>query len=296
MAEAETETETESLAERKSRWEQHEPTTMEKVTQRLEQEGGVPCPFTWISKREHIQPSPAVAAQYPWLQTAWEALTPDDVKQMTSSVWNNDRLSEVPCYLGWLQCCDHPARKNGRHVHSLSKLELGVFASRDIEQGETVLNYVGAPISYDDANGGSLYSQGFSPGNNTLKIELDAAAVRNLGPMVNDYRDDVTAPRNANTGSSRNANLKPRHTYLSIVSEPTPTNVSVCLVCNHLFRNLDCCDCCSNNQQTDFFVGAGTGGFLSFLSFPSRLRDTFHKGKSCCGVRPPCIQSIAGTR
>lgn len=161
-----------TAAARKVRWEQHEPTSMVKVTQRLAREG--PVPFKWISLPAHLQPSPAVARTYPWLQRAWETMTRDDVKQMTEFVWNGGRLDKSPVYLGWLQCPDHPARKHGQHVHNLSHLELGVFASRDIEKGEVVLNYVGAPISWEDPNGGSLYSQGFSPGNDTLKIELDA--------------------------------------------------------------------------------------------------------------------------
>jgi hypothetical protein len=45
-----------------------------------------------------------------------------------------------------------------------------------------------------------MQSQGFSPGQNTLKLELDANRCRNFGPMVNDYR-----------GTGTRENLKPVH-------------------------------------------------------------------------------------
>lgn len=224
----------ETAEERKRRWERHIPTTMVKVTQRLAQEGG--SPFKWVSMPAHLQPSTEVARTYPWVQRAWETMTVDDVKKMTGCVWNDSRLSEAPVYLGWLVCKDHPAVKHGNHVHNQPQLELGVFASRDIQKGESVLNYVGAPISFDDANGSSLYSQGFSPGNETLRIELDAGRYRNLGPMVNDYRDDVRTLGVSGCGfrrggvargttkltNTRTLNLKPHHTYWMLGGDVTP--------------------------------------------------------------------------
>lgn len=90
---------------------------------------------------------------------------------------------------------------------------------------------MGKPISFDDENHGSRYvrpirckqslewfwcgsflmsglssqSQGFSPGHNTLKLELDARMFRNFGPMVNDDR-----------GTGSTANLKPVHGYWKV--------------------------------------------------------------------------------
>ena len=202
----------------KDRIELHRATDEEEVMRRC---AGA---FEWIHRADQIQPSAEVAKQYPRIQRAWEQLTDADVLNMTRKRWlrtdTGPKLCDQPVYLGWLQSPDHPAWKNG-NSRGRPDLEIGVFASETIEKGEEVLSYVGRPVSSKDspttATGrrSGEYSQLWQPANACYDIEIDAEHVRNLGPMVNDFRDDVQFPRRPNV-SSRNANLTPRHKYWKV--------------------------------------------------------------------------------
>jgi hypothetical protein len=100
-----------------------------------------------------------------------------------------------------------------------------------------VITDVGKPIhSDDDENGGSRYSQVFSPGQNTTKVELDAARFRNLGPMVNDYRDNIHQPQRRLKDNTRQFNLSPVHTWWKLGGEITSNHKQsqvICQVKNH---------------------------------------------------------------
>ena len=219
----------ETKEEVKRRWEEHSRTTKQEVNERMAAARSKPAQaaagsasftFRWIAQPAHIEPTPKVREEYPKIYRAWEQLEKEDVRNMTEKVWNvvegRDKLEEAPVYLGWLKCPEHPARKHGKHAYDDPALELGVFASRRIAKGDSVLSYVGKPISWGDPNGESKYSQSFQPGQNTYRLELDAKAFRNLGPMVNDYRDDIHNPRKPKKDNVRQPNLKPHHDFWKV--------------------------------------------------------------------------------
>jgi hypothetical protein len=88
--------------------------------------------FRWIQRKDDIKPSARVAADYPIIQSAWEHLDDEAVRRMTQP--------RFPLHLGWLQCTDHPACRDGKS-HGSSLPELGVFATEAIPQGALIFGH-----------------------------------------------------------------------------------------------------------------------------------------------------------